>query len=193
MIAQFRRRLWALALGLLIVGVTTRDAQAAPIPYGTIGSVDTPPGGIPNLVFYNGVNGFVPASGSIDLGNFVVSSLAKTGTTDVDYKNDPFHIIVYSGSDQSVKLDGVLNGSLGPKVANPFLTATFNSVNPYGNNPLPFNLSVPLNTPLKLSVATDGSNPASTTFTAPVPEPASAVVFAAALGGLALWRRRAAR
>jgi hypothetical protein len=197
MTPRIPRTLCALALGAALTAAA-RDAHAGPIPYGTIGSVNTPIGGVPNLVYFNGTTGtFDPAHpGSIDLGNFVVSSLTKqTGTPDVTFTNDPFSVVVYSGAQQSVQVNGNLNGITGPTATNPSLSATFTSITPYGSSPLPFNIALPLNTPVSLALS-DGTGPASTIVTAaasPVPEPSTVAVFAAALGGLGLWHRRRAR
>jgi hypothetical protein len=191
-----RNTLWALALGLVMAGAGARDAHANPIPFGTIGTVSTPSGGIPGLVSLTGNAGTFDTSTSpapISLGSFVVSPLAmQSGTPNQTYTNDPFQMILYSGPSASVKLDGLINGMVGPTVTNPSLTATFTSVSPYSGNPMPFNTAIPLNTPLSLSLPT-GSSPGTTTITvaaSTVPEPTSVAVFAIAVGGLGLWNRR---
>jgi len=211
MTALNTRNLRALALGLaattwtagtkadvMTTPTAATTAAAAPmLTYGTVGSVDTPAGGAPNLVYFQGTNGTVPDSGSIDLGHFVVSALAKT--TGGTYTNTPFQEIVYSGGDQSEKIAGVLNGSFGPSATNPSLTATVTSVSGFGNNALPFKLNIPMNMPMKIDIS-DGVSPATTTLSAavspaaPIPEPASIALFAVAFGGVGFWhRRRAAR
>src|SRR4051812_18595569 len=68
MILRSRPRAWTLALGLAVLGWAAGSAQAAPITYATVGSVDTPPGGLPGLVYYNGIShGTVTPPDSIDL------------------------------------------------------------------------------------------------------------------------------
>lgn len=191
-----RKRLWALAIGLLAAGFAAGDARAgAMTSYSTLGTVDTPAGGIPGLVSFNGMdNAAVPVGGSLNLGNFVVSSLAKTGDTNVNYVNDPVMIYIKSGA-ASEALMGQINGMVGPTVTNPSLSVTFTSINPINGATLPF-VNVPLNTPLPIALS-DGTGPASTTLSGanppPIPEPSSIAVFAVALGGLGLWRRRAGR
>jgi hypothetical protein len=195
------RRIWALALGLVLAGLAAGRAEAASMTnytYSAVGSVDTPAGGVANLVYFDGLNNASTAlpsdgtGGSINLGRLVVSSLAKT--TDQTYTNTPFHIIASVGSNSSQQINGVINGSVGPDAKPASLTATFTSITPFGNNPLPFALNLPLNQPMTLQL-TDGTTPAPTGLVSPaaIPEPASVAVFAVALGGLGLWRRRVAR
>jgi hypothetical protein len=206
MIVRKTRRIWALALGLAVTGWGIR-AEAASIPYTTYGTIATPSGSpSPNPVYYNGTSGmFDPTTGTITLGAFEVSSL--TNTTNLTYSNTPFQIIVGSGGTQAESISGILNGSLGPNAtANPYtnasgpwLYATVSSVNPYGSDPLPFTMNVPLNTRLPIQTANGAAGPTATQFTVaagpapPIPEPASIMVFTVAIGGLGLWRRRAGR
>lgn len=185
-------RLWALALGLAVLGWVAPDAKAAPIPYTTIGMVGAPTSGPSNLVYYNDVtNGMLAGSGSLDLGRFVMAPMAKT--TNATFTNTPFNLIVSSGANSSENITGLLNGSVGPAAANPSLSATFTGINQWGQKDLPFDLTLPLNTPFKLSM-TDGTNAAPTILigVATVPEPGSIAVFAMALGGLVMYRRRRA-
>ena len=201
MIAPIRRRVWALSLAAAVAACAAGRAEAASVAtpttytYSTVGTVDSPmPAGTPALVYYNGMgNAKITPPDSIDLGQFVVSALSKT--TNATYANAPFQIIASVGGDASDKITGVINGSVGPGVTTPALTATFTGVSQYGNNKLPFMLNLPLNSPMPLALS-DGSMPAPTALTgpavlpAPVPEPASVAVFAVALGGLGLWGRR---
>jgi hypothetical protein len=192
MILRSRPRAWTLALGLAVLGWAAGSAQAAPITYATVGSVDTPAGGLPGLVYYNGIShGTVTPPDSIDLGQFVVSSLAKT--TNATYANTPFQIIASVGGDASERISGVLNGSVGPSAGTPSLTATITSISQYGNSPLPFSLNLPVNTPMKICLS-NGTDPAPTSLTGAttVPEPTSIAVFTVTLGGLGVWRRRRA-
>jgi hypothetical protein len=188
-------------LGLMAAGWTAGRAEAAATTaptytYSTVGSVDPSSEGIYNLVYFNGLNNStVTPPDTINLGQFVVSSLAKT--TDATYNNTPFQIIASVGGDASARISGMINGSVGPDVSSPSLTATISSVSQYGNNPLPFTLNVPTGTASAMTLAlTDGTSPAPTGVVAPaaIPEPSSIAVFTVALGGLGLWhRRRAAR
>jgi len=196
MITRIRStRLWALALGLAVLGWVAPDAKAAPIPYTTVGMVGAPTSGPTNLLYYNDVtNGIMNGTGSLDLGQFVMTPAAKT--TNATYTNTPFNIIVASGANTSANVTGVLNGQTGPNATNPSLSATFTGISQWGQNNLPFGLSLPLNTPFVLSM-TNGTTNAPTILSgvasvAAVPEPASIAVFAAALGGLVMYRRRLA-
>lgn len=196
MITRIRStRLWALALGLAVSGWAAPDAKAAPIPYTTVGMVGAPTTGPSNLVYYNDVtNGMLNGSGSLDLGQFVMTPAAKTANA--TFTNVPFNLIVSSGANTSANVTGLLNGSVGPSTASPSLSATFTAINQWGQNNLPFGLSLPLNSPFKLSM-TDGTSNAPTILSgvatvAAVPEPGSIAIFAVALGGLAMYRRRRA-
>ena len=195
MISLNRRRALALAFTLMVGLAAGRVEAASVYSYSTVGTVDPLANNVPNVVYYNGLNNSsVTPPDNIDLGQFVVSALSKT--TAVTYNNQPFQIIASVGGDASSKITGVLNGKVGPNVASPSLTATFTSIGQYGNNPLPFGLNLPLNTPMNLALPA-GANPAPTSLTGPAtvlpaaaPEPASVAVFAIALGGLAFYRRR---
>ena len=184
------RIFWALALGLALTGVAAGTAQADPIKYSVIGQVDTPTSGsTQNLVYYNGLSlgSFMPP-GSIDLGSFNVSALSKT--VNATYTNTPFSVIVSSGGTAGQKIMGVINGQVGPSAASPALTATITGSSQFGNDPLPFQMNLPLNTPMALALS-NGAGPAPTGVSfAAVPEPTSIAVFTVALGGLGLWHRR---
>jgi hypothetical protein len=196
MILHNRPRLWALALGLALVGWFTGVAQAdATYSYRTIGEVNVPTGVSGGLVYFDGLSsGTVTPPGSVNLGTFNVSTLAST--TNATYSNTPFEIVAMSGSNAGSDITGVINGSIGPSATNPGLTATINAITPYGDNALPFNLQLPLNTPLTLALSDGNGGTGQTSLTGvsitpvPVPEPTSLAVFAVALGGLGLWGRR---
>lgn len=185
------RKLRLLSLVLAAAAGAAPRAGASPIAYSTAGAVDAPAAGPAGLVYYNGLsNAAVAPPHGIDLGQFVVSSLAKTA--DATFKNTPFHVVAYSGSDAGDQINGVLNGMVGPAAGSPSLTATVTSVKAFGGKPLPFGLNIPLNVPTRLTLS-DGHAPATTDLTgsaSPVPEPSSVAVFSAILGGLCLWGRR---
>ncbi len=191
-------RLWALALGLALLGWVAPEAKADPINYTTVGTVFAPTSGTSGLVFYNGVfNSSLASPGSpIDLGQFVMTPSAST--SNATFTNTPFNIIVTSTNNSSDLITGVLNGSIASSSTSTPLTATFTSVGQYGNSALPFNIVLPLNTPFNLNMS-NGTSPASTilsgatTSITPIPEPTSIAIFGLALGGLALYRRRALR
>jgi hypothetical protein len=189
------RRIWALALALAAAAWAAPGARADAITYGTVGWVETPTGATPDLVFYTGTTGTVSGQGSLNLGQFEVSPAVLTGSN-ISYAGDPFHVIVYSGPNQSTEISGTLGGSVGPGPNNPPLTATISSVTPFGSSPLPFTLNVPTGIAMNLNAAPGTSSPSATIFSAaasPIPEPTSVAVFAVALGSLALWRRRGGR
>ncbi|MCA1684558.1 MAG: PEP-CTERM sorting domain-containing protein [Planctomycetia bacterium] len=195
------RRVWALSLALAVSGWAAQDARADAMTYGTIGWVDTPNGGTPTGIRFDGTTGTVTETGSLNLGQFVVTSAAETGPK-VDYTGDAFHILAYSGDKQQSELiTGTFTGSVGATATGP-LTATVNTVQVYGGQ-LPFTLSLTPGTAMPLSSTAGSKSDSPTILSAPVtvsasqsiqtPEPSSVAVFGAALGGLALWRRRAAR
>ncbi|MFO0952157.1 MAG: PEP-CTERM sorting domain-containing protein [Isosphaeraceae bacterium] len=183
------RVLWGLALGVALSGWAARPAQADPIKYTIVGSINPPAANTPNLVYFNGVsNGDYTPPGNIDLGSFNVSTLSNSTTA--TYSNTPFTLTLSSGGAGEV-ISGVINGSVGPNVVNPGVTATITGTSPFGNPGLPFQLSLPLNTPMQLLPTSTSTGPASTGLTvAAVPEPASIAVFTIALGGLGVWHRR---
>ena len=186
------RFLLAMTLGLAATACYAPVVKADAINYSTVGSVDTPTGGIANMVYFNGLsNGTLDPVSGINIGQFQVSSLS--GTTGQTYSSTPFHIQVYSGGNQGDQINGVLNGSVGPGATGP-LTATVTSISQYLTSPLPFTMNIPLNTPMTLNTSLPGGQtPASTNLIGPVtlvPEPASVVVFAVAIGGLGVYARR---
>ena len=88
--SSMKRTLGGLALSLATLGATggTAEAAAMSFQYSTVGSVGKSDQGASSLVYYNGVNnGAVTPPGSIDLGQFVVSS-APTATN-ATYTNTP--------------------------------------------------------------------------------------------------------
>src|SRR5262249_42472803 len=107
------RRIWALALALAAAVWAAPDARADAITYGTVGWIETPTGATPNLVYYNGTSGTVTGAGSLNLGQFEVSPAVLNGPN-ISYAGDPFHVIVYSGPNQSTEISGTLHGSVGP-------------------------------------------------------------------------------
>jgi hypothetical protein len=186
------RFLLAMTLGLAATASYSPTVKADAINYSTVGSVDTPAGGIANMVYFNGLNnGTLNPVNGIEIGQFQVSSLSAT--TSQTYSSTPFHIQVYSGGNQGDQINGVLNGSVGPHATGP-LTATITSISQYLSSPLPFTINIPLNTPMTLNTTLPGGQaPASTDVIGPVtmvPEPASVVVFAVAIGGLGVYARR---
>jgi hypothetical protein len=191
-------RIWALALGLALLGWVAPEAKADAINYTTVGTVFAPTSGTSGLVFYNGVfNSSLASAGSpIDLGQFVMTPSAST--SNATFTNTPFNIIVTSTNNAADMITGVLNGSIATSATSTPLTATFTSVAQYGNSGLPFNIELPLNTPFNLNMS-NGSAPASTILSGatspitPIPEPTSIAIFGLALGGLAIYRRRALR
>ena len=103
------RILLAMTLGLAATACYAPVVKADAINYSTVGSVDTPTGGIANMVYFNGLsNGTLDPVSGIDIGQFQVSSLS--GTTGQTYSSTPFHIQVYSGGNQGDQINGVLNG-----------------------------------------------------------------------------------
>jgi len=188
------RFLLAMTLGLAATACYAPVVKADAINYSTVGSVDTPTGGIANMVYFNGLsNGTLDPVTGINIGQFQVSSLS--GTTGQTYSSTPFHIQVYSGGNQGDQINGVLNGSVGPGATGP-LTATITSISQYLTSPLPFSINIPFNTPMTLNTTLPGGQtPASTNLIGPVtmvpvPEPASVIVFAVAIGGLGVYARR---
>lgn len=191
-------RLWALALGLALLGWVAPEAKANALNYTTVGTVFAPTSGAPGLVYYNGVyNGSLSSTGSpINLGQFVMTPSASS--SNATFTNTPFNIIVTSTNNSSDLISGVLNGSITSSTTSTPLTATFTSIGQYGNSALPFNIALPLNTPFNLSMS-NGTSSASTILSGatspitPIPEPTSIAIFGLALGGLALYRRRTLR
>jgi hypothetical protein len=191
------RTLLALTLGLAATCSLAQVAKADPISYTTSGTVDTPPNGTANMIFFNGISvptTLVSAKG-IDLGQFQVSSLSSTTTQ--TYSNTPFQILVNSGGNKVAEIDGTLFGSVGPdaKAAPTYTVTKIVPFNGADGDPL-FTItppSVPMNLNTNLpSGSLMGGPPASTdlNFIATVPEPASVLVFAVSLGGLGLFARR---
>ena len=191
------RFLLAMTLGLAATASYAPVVKADAINYSTVGSVNTPTGGIANMVYFNGTsNSTVDPSTStgIDIGQFEVSSLSATTTQ--TYSSTPFQIIVSTGNNASDQITGTINGSVGPGATGP-LTATITGISQYLANPLPFTISLPTNVPMTLNTTLpSGGLPAVTDFVGPitmVPEPASIMVFAVAIGGLGLYARRRVR
>jgi hypothetical protein len=183
------RTLWAPVLTLALAGLAAPTARADAISYSTAGSVATPAGATPGLVYFNGFNNYnADTTAPLNLGTFVMSTLAKSNAA--TYANDPFQILVTSQG-QTEFINGVLNGSTG---SNPAMTATITSINPIDpSKTFPFQVKLPLNTPMTLAV-TDGTSPGMTSLVgaspAAIPEPSSVAVFAVAMGGFGLWSRR---
>jgi hypothetical protein len=182
--------LLAMTLALAATAWFAESVKATPITYTTVGTVGTPPNGIANMIYFNGISTpttLVSANG-IDLGQFQISSLSATTTQ--TYSNTPFQLFVSSGSNQVAEIDGTLFGSVGPDAHAP-ITYTITGVKQSSSNPL-FTIFPPT-TPMTLNTTLPGGQaPAATdlSFAVTVPEPASVVVFAVSLGGLGVFARR---
>jgi hypothetical protein len=201
-----------IALGL--VAWTTTGAKAAPLTYTTSGQI-TPTAGVTgtNVISYvplstnNTVDlGYGPTN--VGLGNFVITPLAAGTTT--TYKDTPFQISFLPasyngttvGSDQTVKLTGVLNGV----VSGPSSSTVHATFDPVPNALISFDsknsakFSLP-DAPLWLSPSTSngGLTSAQGLVTpnlqdgVPAPEPSTIALLLTTVGGLGLRRYVLAR
>jgi hypothetical protein len=175
-----------------------------PIAYSTYGAVDSVGViGDPVLVFQGVPYATLTTGGTFDIGKFTVAATPGDGTA--NYTNIPFQIVLRaqaidgsapSPNETPIILQGTLSAVLtGGKIDS--LTATFPTYSSDPANPPPFPTSV---TPFRigdftsyLSITSSGNGGGSIQGTlnlAPVPEPTSMMVFAAAAGLVALRARR---
>jgi hypothetical protein len=206
-----RAGLRTLILTLTLAGGLAQRAGADPIVaqpvyYNTWGTVGDSAGSIT----FSGVSaGSAPSytsfisPGAFSLGEF--HSVPLPSTASLTYNNTPFHIFgnfsLAPGTPAGqVEIDGTLNGTISGNTTSTMFAAVTSIETPSGSLAPPFPLSA-LNVVLPQAIAPNGVNGGATTLTAQltsaagpaaqlVPEPGSMAVFAAALGGLGLWRRR---
>lgn len=192
------------ALASTFAGVT--GAQAAPmsantlIEYTTTGNVEsTGVTGAPVIGFNSVATGSFTAPSSFSLGSFQVAPLDDGVST--TYVDTPFSITlgiqktddyVPTPNETPIIITGKLNGTVSGKSQSD-VVATFNPIS-YG----PFQTGNFLNTlsvlDASVSLVPSTTNNGQTTAQArivvtAVPEPATMMIFAAAVGGLALRRR----
>jgi hypothetical protein len=187
--------LLAFTLGLAAICGFGGVAKADPITYTTSGTVATPPGGMANMIYFNGISSpttLVSANG-IDLGQFQIS--AASATTTETFSNTPFQITVASGANQIAVINGTLFGSVGPdsSAAPTYTITSIVADNSTGTNGNPLFTVLPPSGPMTLNTTlSGGQGPASTglTFGVNVPEPSSVLIFAVAIGGLGVYARR---
>lgn len=198
----------AIALAATFAGAMT--AQAAPISaktlitYSTTGNVSSEGvTGAPVVGFNSVATGSFTAPSSFSLGSFQVAPL-DDGVTTI-YDNVDFSITLgvqlVDGTspmpnETPLIISGKLNGSVTGKSQSD-LVATFNPIS-YG----PFQTGGFLNTlsvlDAAVSLVPSTTNSGQTTAQArivvtAVPEPGTILIFAAAVGGVAAWRRRRVR
>jgi hypothetical protein len=187
-----------------------RTAQASPIPaepvyYSTTGSVGSGSGPI---TFVGEGSSATPGGmsfispGSFTLGQFQVQTLPAGGS--LTYNGTQFEIFASfatspSGPFSTIEITGTLDGTISGSMSSTMSASITSITTEAGSIPPPFPISA-LTVNLPQAIAPGGLNGGLTTLTAqltvaatPVPEPGSMAVFAAALGGLGLWRFRRAR
>lgn len=204
---------WMIALG--VVAAAAGGAQASPVllNYDTLGSTISTTGttGLDSgaaspIQFVPATGGFFLSPSSFSLGAFQASALADGKS--VTYNNTPFNIKLtadqlnsqsgFQPNETPISISGVLNGTLSganqstvvATFTNPgdpgytFATGLYQNTMKISDSPLTI---VPSTTNNGLTTAQAVLTASS--YTAPVPEPATMVLFAATIAGFGLRRK----